>query len=190
MKKTIFLALATVIGWLLLTTSVMAYNEWTRTWSWTNSNMIDSNYNWISDWQEDFDNDWILNKDDSDYIKSLENIKDDDNDWIANKDDSDYIKNSSTKSWSWNIKSDRNQELKNKLGKKVSTVESFLSKTEDKYKNLSLEDQKNKYELFIKKIDSAVLKVEKLNTTDEKKESYRDLLEYLKLQTLSKIESL
>ena len=53
--------------------------------------MIDTNDNGIPDGQEDFDEDGITNKDDSDYIKDYVNMQDADGDGIANKDDDDYV---------------------------------------------------------------------------------------------------
>jgi hypothetical protein len=53
-------------------------------------NMVDNNGNNIADGLEDADNDGILNRDDSDYVKSYVNMQDTDADGIANKVDDDY----------------------------------------------------------------------------------------------------
>jgi len=196
--KTMAIVLATAII-VTAISSTYAMGNGQGTWSGSTSNMIDTNYNQIADWQEDFDNDGILNKDDSDYVKTLDNMKDDDLDGVPNKDDSDYEKSSNwtwtlkqNTNWTWALKSktDRTQELKTKLWKNAWAVDTFISKAEKTYSNLSLDEQKIKYENLIKKVDNAVIKVEKLKITDEKKQSYKDLLEYLKIQTQSKIDSL
>jgi hypothetical protein len=53
-------------------------------------NIVDNNGNGIADGLEDDDNDGILNRDDSDYVKSYVNMQDTDADGIANKIDTDY----------------------------------------------------------------------------------------------------
>lgn len=53
--------------------------------------MVDSNDNGISDGQEDFDADGVINKDDTDFAKDYVNMQDTDGDGVSNKEDADYV---------------------------------------------------------------------------------------------------
>ena len=87
--------------WVFLSiSSVSAYR-----WGWyarTTHTIVDVNDNWIADWLEDFDLDWVLNRDDSDFERTYVNIRDDDWDWIANRYDSDYVRPlDGNRRWNW-----------------------------------------------------------------------------------------
>ena len=87
-------------------------------WDWSGWNSVNSNGSSTSVWQEDWDNDWIINKDDPDFklhlninINSVDTnnnwipdwLEDWDNDWIINKDDPDFKLHLNMKynDWEW-----------------------------------------------------------------------------------------
>jgi hypothetical protein len=139
--------------------------NWTWSWTWFNANLIDTNTNWIADWREDWDSDWVLNKDDEDYIKLQQENK---------------------KSY----KAERSIELKNKLWKKSNIVDDFMWKASKVYANINNEEKKTKYNNLLIKIDKTTEKLNNLNISEYKKEAYRNILEYLRLQTETELESI
>ncbi len=63
--------------------------QWTANGEWS-SQCLDANENEICDWQEDEDEDGILNKDEEDFEKQNMNMNDEDGDGVSNKDDEDF----------------------------------------------------------------------------------------------------
>lgn len=214
-NKILATLLATTLIVTMWFTSVSAY--WEGQWSWdgtwnnaqSKSNFVDTNNNWIADWEEDFDNDWILNKDDEDFekINEWENMRDDDNDWIANKDDADYVKteakdwtNKSENAWTWEgnnengqwseNRSEKSNALKEKIGKNADVVDGLMGKFSDKYSDLSIEEQKEKFETLLGKVNIALEKIEASNLDNAKKEAYNNVFEYIKMETEDKIVEL
>ena len=204
--------LATLIAVWLIATSILnttsaSFDDETK-WSWDKANYIDINNNGIADGKEDFDNDWILNKDDEDYESTNENMRDDDGDGIANNEDEDYENNpvldgtnKSENAWNWQNenenaqwtmnKAERTIELKNKIGIKTSwTIDDIVWKFENSYKHLSIEEQKSRYEAFNEKINIVLEKIENLNLDDATEEKYKNIFEYLQLKVEEKSSEL
>lgn len=207
--KTLKTLLAVILVTSIGVSGVSAYQNGTWEWgwtgnnSWTNSNFVDTNWNWIADWKEDWDNDGILNKDDSDYEKTYTNIKDDDNDGVPNNEDEDYERepalywegnNDNARSWNANqVKTftEKRAELKNKLSSKYSWAADWLMNAfNNKYKNTPDDQARVKYEELLWKLDWALVKIQNMNITNAKKESYLNLFEYIKVQTQERLEEL
>lgn len=180
-------------------------------------NSEDTNDNGIADGQEDWDNDGILNKDDEDYEKSYVNMQDDDGDGIPNSEDEDYVRDPAMdgtgnpdkgdginnnygwyQSWSvntWNAYANKvntftqkKSELKAKISNKYTWVVDWLMNSfENKYKNMTLEQIKVKYQALLWNVNQALKNIENSNYSDDKKEAFRNIFEYIKVQAEEKI---
>ncbi len=91
-KWKIALATFALLSIALSFSSVGAYYWHGGSYNRSTNTIVDTNVNGIADWLEDYDSDWILNRDDTDFVKTYVNMRDDDWDWIANRDDTDYVR--------------------------------------------------------------------------------------------------
>jgi len=162
----------------------------------TNTNFVDTNNNGITDGQEDWDNDGVLNKDDEDYEKSNVNMQDDDGDWIPNKDDEDYVKpqdgtgnqkgnamkkGSGAMNGSWAMDGQGNMNKKQSKYVDNAKKAQYKKAIENKYQNAIDALSTDKLEELLVKIDDMEAKVEASTTyTEEKKESTITVLEALR----------
>lgn len=188
-KNILAVLLIAAILWLNIS-STYAYG-WNWQWAWDGtwvnaeekSNFVDTNSNWIADWEEDFDNDWILNKDDEDYEWSNENMNDDDGDGIPNKDDEDYEKieakdGSNSKSENaWENKN-VNSELKAK----------YKSSFEDKYGSYMEKMSNDQLDTFVSRVDALQEKINTWNYSDSTREKYTAALWALREMAVERIE--
>lgn len=185
-NKKMILSAAAIVTLFAFISSVSAawMGQWQGWWQWGgNKNeekvMIDVNWNWIQDWQEDFDWDWILNKDDEDYEKTwdFENMKDDDWDWIPNKDDEDYEKPEAWNwEWNWNAEKMENKQWWENAWEKQWVWNWEWQGSENAAKNKNFTENAIKWKAY-KKFDWELK--EKKNFWDSSKIKNEDAVTYL-----------
>ena len=207
------LVLALIATGAIVGTSFAMYGQgkWQGNWMWqwrTDKTIVDTNNNGITDGQEDWDNDGVINRDDPDYEKSYVNAKDDDSDGIPNSQDEDYVRPQDGSGKPANAGQGRlnvqNRTLTNTSTQTRTMInvptsaQKYMNQAKvAQYKGLIEQKYKAKLDSFsqeriqttITKIDTLLEKI--INSTvysNTKKESYTNILVALKASLINRLE--